>query len=203
MNKSESKYYNTACLMNDALILLLVKKDFEYITVKEVCDRAGVNRSTFYLHYETMNDLLEETAQYVLKILKNFYLQMQSTDDFNMADGERGISAHIREAGLDELYLVTPKYLTPYLLFIKENKRLFKTLLSHGELFKWENTFNYMYEHIFSPILDRYNVSQNTKTYFVAFFMKGLMAVVEQWVNNDCAESIDEIFDIIKKCMNR
>lgn len=200
MNKSESKYYNTACLMDDALILLLAKKDFEYITVKEVCNKAGVNRSTFYLHYETMNDLLEETAQYVLK---NFYLQMQSTDDFNMADGDRGISAHIREANLDELYLVTPKYLTPYLQFVKDNKWLFKTILRYGELFKWESTFNYMYEHIFSPILDRYNEPQNTKTYLVAFYMKGLMAVVEQWVNNDCAESIDEILDIIKKCMNR
>ena len=48
MNKSESKYYNTACLMDDALILLLEKKDFEYITVKEICNKAGVNRSTFY-----------------------------------------------------------------------------------------------------------------------------------------------------------
>ena len=34
MNKSESKYYNTACLMDDALILLLEKKDFEYICVR-------------------------------------------------------------------------------------------------------------------------------------------------------------------------
>lgn len=87
MNKSESKYYNTACLMDDALLLLIEKKDFKYITVKEICDKAGVNRSTFYLHYETMTDLLEETSQYVLK---NFYLQMQNADDFNMADGQYG-----------------------------------------------------------------------------------------------------------------
>ena len=47
MNKSESKYFNTAIRMDEALIALLEKKDFEYITVKEICDKAGVNRSTF------------------------------------------------------------------------------------------------------------------------------------------------------------
>ena len=67
LNKSESKYYNTACLMNESLILLLEKKDYSFITVKEICEKAGVNRSTFYLHYETMNDLLSEPIEYVGK----------------------------------------------------------------------------------------------------------------------------------------
>ena len=60
MNKSESKYFNTAAKMDEALISLLEKKDFEYITVKEICVLAGVNRSTFYLHNETTRDLLIE-----------------------------------------------------------------------------------------------------------------------------------------------
>ena len=60
MNKNESKYFNTAMKMDEALITLLEKKDFEYITVKEICDTAGVNRSTFYLHYENTSDLLKD-----------------------------------------------------------------------------------------------------------------------------------------------
>ena len=58
MNKSESKYFHTALRMNEALISLLEKKDLEFITVKEICETAGVNRSTFYLHYETISDLM-------------------------------------------------------------------------------------------------------------------------------------------------
>ena len=42
MNKSESKYFNTALLMNEALLLLLEKKDYEFITVTEICKKAGV-----------------------------------------------------------------------------------------------------------------------------------------------------------------
>ena len=186
--------------MDDALLLLLEKKDFEYITVKEICDKAGVNRSTFYLHYETMTDLLEETSQYVLK---NFYLQMQEADDFNMADGERGIEKHISEAPLDDLYLVTPKYLEPYLQFVKNNKRLFKTTLQYYELFKWDGTYEYMCKHIFSPILDRFGQPENVKSYLISFFISGLIAIVKHWVMTDCAESVTELLEIIKTCMNK
>lgn len=45
MNKSESKYFNTAKKMNLALISLLKKKPFEYITISELCEKAGVNIS--------------------------------------------------------------------------------------------------------------------------------------------------------------
>lgn len=53
MNKSESKYFHTAERMDEALLSLLLEKDFEYITVKDICACAGVNRSTFYLQCES------------------------------------------------------------------------------------------------------------------------------------------------------
>ena len=65
MNKSESKYFHTAARMDEAFLALLEQKDFAYITVKELCAAAGVNRSTFYLHYETMGDLLSESVSYM------------------------------------------------------------------------------------------------------------------------------------------
>ena len=65
MNKSESKYFHTAQKMDEALLALLSEKDLDYITVKEICKVSGVSRSTFYLHYETIGDLLLETAQYI------------------------------------------------------------------------------------------------------------------------------------------
>ena len=75
MKNSESKYYNTALLMNEALLFLLEKKDYEFITIKEVCEKAGVNRTTFYLHYESIDDLLLET---VAMINKKFYAAFDS-----------------------------------------------------------------------------------------------------------------------------
>lgn len=39
---------------------MVCEMPFEEITVKELADRAMISRKTFYLHYETLDDLLEE-----------------------------------------------------------------------------------------------------------------------------------------------
>ncbi len=65
MNKQESKYFDTAHFFNKALICLLNDKDIDYITVKEICNTAGFNSSAFYLHYESIYDLLNETLEYI------------------------------------------------------------------------------------------------------------------------------------------
>ena len=77
MNKSESKYFHTALRMNEALIALLEQKDLEYITVKELCHQAGVNRSTFYLHYETIADLLNETLDLINQRFLSYFPQRE------------------------------------------------------------------------------------------------------------------------------
>ena len=65
MKPSESKYFSAARLMDEALLELLEKKDFAFLSVKEICQKAGVSRSTFYLHYETIDDLLEEATEWL------------------------------------------------------------------------------------------------------------------------------------------
>ena len=88
MNKSESKYFHTALRMNEALISLLEKKDLEFITVKEICETAGVNRSTFYLHYETISDLMNETVEMVDKRFLSYFSQRErdALSEMNGAD---------------------------------------------------------------------------------------------------------------------
>lgn len=188
MNKSESKYYNTACLMDEALIELLDKKEFEFITVKEICVKAGVNRSTFYLHYETMGDLLEECAQYVLK---NFYDHMKPVDS--------GVINRITDAPLEELIFVTPEYLKPYLDYIKSNKRLYITLMNNVGLFGWQNTYEQMFIKIFDPIMSRFGFPSDERAYTVMFYINGIMAVVKEWLKKDCVDDADKIISIICK----
>lgn len=73
MPERNSRYFETAELMDEALLALLQEKDLEFVTVKEVCARAGVSRSTFYLHYETVNDLLQESMELVIgRFLERF-----------------------------------------------------------------------------------------------------------------------------------
>jgi AcrR family transcriptional regulator len=46
-------------MLMDALSRLLMKKEFEDISVQEIADEATLNRATFYLHYPDKNALLQ------------------------------------------------------------------------------------------------------------------------------------------------
>ncbi len=186
MNKSESKYFNTAMKMDKAFLELLEKKDFEFITVKEICAKAEVNRSTFYLHYETISDLLDESIQYIFDKFLSVYPY----------DSARFIHS-IKNADLKELYLITPKYLKPYLSFISDNKRLFTTALLNANSLGLEQHYNKMFTHVLSPILDRFNVPENRQKYMLAFYVRGIIAIIDEWLKGECFESIDFIIDII------
>ena len=77
MNKSESKYFNTALRLDEALIALLENKDLQYITVTETCHKAGVNRPTFYLHYETIADLVNDTLEMINRRFLSYFPQQE------------------------------------------------------------------------------------------------------------------------------
>lgn len=191
MNKHESKYFNTALLMNEALIRSLDKKDYEYITVKEICDIAGVNRSTFYLHYETMEDLLLETIESMFNDLKNRY-----TSDF--------VTEKIIDSkNMDSMKLFTREYSIPYLSFLKEHKKAFMVATNHQALFKVESIFNALYKTLFEPILSRFKVSNEEKKYVIAYFMSGIHAIIIEWIKGNCEDDINLIADIIYKYVNR
>ncbi len=192
MKKSESKYFNTALRMDQAFLELLEKKDMEYITVKEICEAAGVNRSTFYLHYETIGDLLAESVQYMVE-------QFQE----HMKLRAEVFVSKIRECPLDELYLVAPEYLTPYLEYIARNKRLFRTALKNSGSLGLDRAYSRMMRHVFIPILERFQISESEQQYMMAFYVHGLMAIISEWLNNDCADTIGHVSAIMEQCVMR
>ena len=192
MNKSESKYFSTAAKMDKAFLQLLEKKDFAYITVKELCAAAGVNRSTFYLHYETMGDLLAECTQY----LNEQFLAYMKHDSASFI-------AKLHDCPLDELYLVTPEYLTPYLSYIKENQRLFRTGLENAGTLHLNDSYAGLLRHVIMPILDRYGVPEADRRYLVAFCISGLMAIITEWLKNNCADPIEHIVAVMQLCVKR
>ena len=184
MKNSESKYYNTALFMDEALLNLLEKKEFEFITVKEICEKAGVNRTTFYLHYESMEDLLIESIE---MITKRFY-QTFNNETLN-----------INSLKKDELFLINDKYLIPYLNFIKENKKIYKLIHNKPQLFNTKESFYKLYNDIFSKILDRYQVWTYEQEYIFSYFSFGLVAIIDKWIENNCEDDIEMIASIMKK----
>lgn len=189
MNKSESKYFNTAVKFDKALLSLLEQKPFEYITISEICTKAGVNRSTFYLHYENTSDLLAETTKYLLDSFLSYF----SVDTKN-------IVYRFAECDLQELVFVTPKYLSPYLNFIKDNRQVFKIAIQQLGTMDLERVYKKMFLHIFDPILSRFEFPEKERTYVMKFYLSGITAIVMEWLDGNCQNSIEEITKIIVDC---
>ena len=190
MNKSESKYFNTATKMDLALISLLKKKSFSYISVRELCETAGVNRSTFYLHYETMGDLLDETVRY----LTDRFLAYFSSE-------ETDIALRIPAATPQELNFICDRYLTPYLTFICDNKEIFSTVLSNGTTFGFEALYKQLFLHIFDPILAQFQYPQSDRKYVMQYYLNGITAIITEWLKDNCEKSISDISHIIQICI--
>ena len=63
----------------NAVLDLMVEKDTSKITVLELCKRADINKSTFYLHYKSMDDCLQNCFQ----IIMNGIINISKKIDYN------------------------------------------------------------------------------------------------------------------------
>ena len=187
---AKGRYFATAARMDEAFLSLLEEKDFAYVTVKEICRRANVNRSTFYLHYETMDDLLLESVEWMIDRFRE-----------HMALDAADVIERIRTCSLSELSFMTPRYLLPYLSYLEKNKRLFLTALRNAKTLELEKSYAGLFRHVLSPVLERFGIPERQRSYLMAFYMHGLMAIVTRWMEDDCRESKEEIMRIMMLCV--
>ena len=185
MNKSDSKYFYTAQLMNDALIALLEKKDIEFISVTEITQKAGVNRSTFYLHYENIYELLEETIE---NLNKKFLAAFHASTPPDISSK-------------DNAFLIKEKYLRPYLHFCKDNKRILKLIRQKPHLFHQDKAYQSIHDKILYPAISKFVTQETKKIYQLEFFTRGVVAIITKWIALDCVTEIDELIEIIKHCV--
>lgn len=190
MTRSESKYFNTALMMDEALIALLEEKDFEYISVKEICARAGVNRSTFYLHYETVADLLSEAMEYNIR---------QFREQFSVT-AEQFIPT-IDSAPLSDLMLVNSDNLRLYLTFIKEHKSLYNAVFKNPACMQVDRQFEQTTKNVLVPIMSRFHIPQKEQKYRIGFYIHGCMAVIREWIKQNCDDAVEDIARILIACI--
>lgn len=189
MNKQESKYKATAQKMDEALLELIEKKDFSFITIKEICKVAGVNRSTFYLHYENTRDLLNETVELITNNFFGYYGSDHSI-----------VFERLKTGDAKNINLFESKYLAPYLNFVKENKKIYKLALNNAPL--GQNTsIEMLKKNVFVPILEQLRYPKEEQNFIIAFYLEGTIAIVKEWLKNDCKEPVEGIIAVIQKCV--
>lgn len=168
--KMDLRIRYTKTILKDSLLELMKEKSFEKITIKELCDKANINRGTFYYHYDTIEELLKDIET---EFISNHTHILESYWDNN-----RDINI------MGSLFSC-----------IQENQELCKVLIGpHGDpsfiasllepvsqqvIIGWEKEF---------PDISRHHLSILSK-----FVFAGAMALLQDWICNGSNISPEEL----------
>lgn len=154
-------------LLKNALMDLLSEKgSVTKISVRELCERADLNRSTFYAHYSEPKELLEEVEAELLDATREHLQKIGAKND---------IGAH--------------RYLLSFLIYIKENDKPFRTLLIDAGDPEFRSKFMQQSIIQFVENLD-IAFPKEQEQYIYSYILNGSTGVILQWMRSDY--SIDE-----------
>ena len=77
-DKTDLRVTRTKTAIKEAFESLVLENSLDRITVKALTERVGINRKTFYLHYETIESLYDEI---LTEIMDAFFEQFEETPD--------------------------------------------------------------------------------------------------------------------------
>ncbi len=188
MNKFETKYQNTAKKMHQSLVTLLERKNLADITVSEICKEAHVNRTTFYLHYNNIFDLMRE---FVTNLFKDYLLSF----------GKQIPIENYQNYRAEDLVFNTPKYLIPFLAFIQKNKTIFQVFAHYPNLIDIEDLGGINLKQFFAIVIEK-NGIQDKKTihYMTRFYLSGMTAIILEWLKDNCKDDILSVCETIALC---
>lgn len=155
--------------LKDALVELMKRKDLEKISIKELCELADVNRSTFYANYEDINELLK-AVHYELLDKVNQPIESKWWDKHEGDDEE----AFLR---FKEMIFVIMENKQNFLLFVNNNKN------NAFEL----NFFQYYKE------MQKIEEQDDYQNYLFTYHTMGYSAVIQSWLRGGCQLSCEEM----------
>ncbi|MDY2777999.1 MAG: TetR/AcrR family transcriptional regulator [Collinsella sp.] len=161
MNKQPAVTEQTRANLRAAFWDLYAEKPIDKITVREITDRAGYNRATFYLYFRDVYDLFEQIEQEILdnvERLVNEGLMREETLDLS-----HHMNLIIALAQRYDGYL--PQLMGP-----------------HGD-----PSFTQRLKRVLSPLLDRFILPESVLDgpqveIMHEFYLSGVLAAVNTWM---------------------
>ena len=96
--KEDLRVIKTKEIIRNTFKNMILEMDYDYITIKELTERAKINRKTFYLRYESLDDLLLE----IQNSLANNFIEKQVSYT-NLEDMKYLIGLFFESANKDPL----------------------------------------------------------------------------------------------------
>lgn len=172
--KGNRRTLYTKKIIKESLIELLQTNDIHQITVTNICNKADINRGTFYSYYKDAFDLLQSIEDELFdQILR--YLNETPAEDY------------------------TDSLLIKVLELITENKDLCKILLCKQRDGRIIDRILYIASKAnLEPLFDKSNeFDESHFDYLIRYSVGGILAIIQVWLENNLKESPREIVTII------
>ncbi|RSD28856.1 TetR/AcrR family transcriptional regulator [Mesobacillus subterraneus] len=171
----------TQLVLKDSLLELLKQKPISSITIKEICELADINRSTFYSHFSNQYELLSV-------IEAEFIEDMVATlSQYNFSKEEEALQ-------------MTEKVME----YISVKSEVCKTLLSENtDIHFQKKGMMITKEFIFKNWIPDRAGDQQTFEYIIMFVMSGSIYVIKNWLENGMDKTPKEMAEIIINFINR
>ena len=169
--QTDRRVRRTKALLLKGLISLMETKDVKDISVKELADLADINRSTFYLHYNDIYDMLNQ-------IENELFVEFNDILDRTICREDKPVSA---QTTLFEIFS-----------FLDRHREVARTIMGpHGDL----SFVNRMNDLVKERIRDHLNSNQSHGDYIYveAFVVSGCIGVIESWLNHPNPQSPEKI----------
>ena len=164
--KNNLRYKMSSEKIETAFLTLILNHKYEDISISQVCKQAEVNRSTFYCHYDDINDL-------IIKIESKFAKGTASIFNY----GERQ----------------THQAFVEMFDFIKENKYFYKAFLNIPYVTLAERNTKI---DVLKNITENVNIDKTNKMgifYRASFFGAGIKEMCRIWLERDCQETPEQM----------
>lgn len=183
MQKIDRRVARTKQSIEDAFEKLIIDNDYEKITVSAIAREANINRKTFYLHYDSVDDVLDSMAKHhaeqtVRTIAEKGLFEKRPLDANAIAQaiGESYREARLfnplfmRKLPVSHLIDAVQPQLEEFIAKAREEKGL--------------------------PPVDRLD-------YYVRFFLGGMFQAYESWYNAGDDVQFDDIAKVVSLALTR
>lgn len=170
MAENTEKRSRTREKLKNALISLCEEKAFYDITILEICQRAGVYRSTFYRYYDTKDEVLREIEREYIEDTRSLTPTLWT----------------LHPGATDEDLARYRRELTADMEYHRAHRQLCRFLLSPaGDIF----FYNQMLESISAHVRRNYQhygrAQGRNPAYLIRFIAAGFISAVHEWLKKD------------------
>lgn len=176
MNKQPQVTEQTKANLREAFWSLYAESPIEKISIKQITDRAGYNRGTFYLYYRDVYDLFSQIENELLDAIRTL------VDEKILQDEELDVGRHMG--------------------FILELTRAYEPYTSVLLSDRGDPAFARKLKQVIAPLVDSFLLPAFTCTgeeraLLQEFYLSGLLAAISRWLSDPNGMPIDHFIQFI------